>query len=75
MIIIGCPLSYLQLFTVKVVYTVSVLSNLSVKYNTKMINMHDYQIGDWSATWSSIRSDQYSQPWFPHCPYRETYTY
>ena len=46
MIIIGCPLSNLQLFTVQAVYTCSVLSNLSVKNNTKMIKMNDYQIRD-----------------------------
>ena len=46
MTIIGCLLSYLQLFTVQAVYTCSVLSNLSVKNNTKMIKMHDYQIRD-----------------------------
>ena len=40
MIIIFCPLSYLQLFTVKAYYTCSMLSNLSVKNNTKMININ-----------------------------------
>ena len=41
MIIIGCPLSYLQLFTVKAYYSYSMLSNLSVKNNTNMINIQD----------------------------------
>ena len=62
MIIIGCLLSYPQLFTVQVVYTFSVLSNLSAKNNTNMIYMHDYQIRDSDYSVFTARSDQYSQP-------------
>ena len=60
MIIIDCPLSDLQLFTVKAYYTCSVLSNLSVKKTpTWLISwLIDWRLS--SATWSSIQCARFT---------------